>query len=227
MLPTRSSRLPAFLALVLASGACLGAAAGIPTNWVCPPGQIHANGTRNCTLPVTQQTAYRPHSAPVEPSGGFEAADASPPYRSSDAPRHVAYRYNRELDFDEAAGFSQFLSPDCARLEEASRTAWSRGLSRETQQSLQIEFRRKCSDELREAQNRYWQLQRQRQEMGQVREQRQQRADERSAQEVQNCREMADVIALKERRVAQMTPNDLQNLERFRQNYLKRCQFIK
>lgn len=117
----------------------------------------------------------------------------------------------------------KYLGPECASINEAIRTGPSRGVRRDVIQSLNEEYRAKCSfedqDARKQAQDDSARHVRARlAERDSLKSQRQQ-AEVRSAQ----CLGMKDVIGLKRKRESQLNETEVQALRNLEQAYNQRC----
>jgi hypothetical protein len=117
----------------------------------------------------------------------------------------------------------KYLSPQCASISEAIRTAPSRGVRGDAIAGLHEEYRQKCQVEDQEARRQHGQdvaedYQRQRAERtaaANERKQAQARADQ--------CTGMRDVIATKRAREASLNPTEVDALRALERAYNERC----
>jgi len=115
-----------------------------------------------------------------------------------------------------------FLSGDCRSLNDALRTAPSRGLTSESMNSLHREWNQRCEEDDRDARRRFYEQQR---------DGRKARADEKkveaavvaqNAAKKQQCDEMLRILTNKRRRT-DLNDGEKADLQRFESNYRERC----
>ncbi len=119
--------------------------------------------------------------------------------------------------------YAQYLNAGCAQLEEAIRTAPSRGVRGDTLQGLNEEFRTRCNEDVQEAQRKFYQARR---EQSQQRDdQRQKLAAEQAEQRRQDeqCANMRAVIADKRAAMATLDARQKELLQQMQENYNQRC----
>ncbi|HPG78238.1 MAG TPA: hypothetical protein PK756_06190 [Piscinibacter sp.] len=122
-----------------------------------------------------------------------------------------------------AQGHVKYLSPACADISEAIRTAPARGVRGDVVTGLHEEYREKCSLEDQDARRQLRQDEQmqqsekvaQRDSIANERAQAQQRADQ--------CAGMRDVIALKRSREKQLNETEVAALRSLEGNYNSRC----
>jgi hypothetical protein len=116
-----------------------------------------------------------------------------------------------------------YLSPRCQQLQDAMRTARTRGLNHMTQGELQVEWQRQCSeneiDARRQARDVRQTKDRQRQEA--VATEHRERADAQRQRE--QCAELRGALAKRKSREALMSEGERGDLRRFESNYQERC----
>jgi hypothetical protein len=122
------------------------------------------------------------------------------------APEHLAY-----------------LSPECAQLNDAIRTAPARGLKYDVIGELQNEYRRKCSDDERNAYQQLSQQKRGERDARQSQMNAQQQQATEAARNREQCGELLRILTAKRRQEAGMTPGEKADLQRFQANYEQRC----
>ena len=123
----------------------------------------------------------------------------------------------------QAQGHVKYLSPACADISEAIRTAPARGVRGDVVTGLHEEYREKCSLEDQDARRQLRQDEQmqqsekvaQRDSIANERAQAQQRADQ--------CAGMRDVIALKRSREKQLNETEVAALRSLEGNYNSRC----
>jgi hypothetical protein len=117
----------------------------------------------------------------------------------------------------------QYLSPECAQMNDAMRTANARGVGHAVQRDLHTEYQRKCAEDDGEARRQVYQ---------DKSAQREARRDERSARanekahtqrEREQCYEMLRILHAKRQRAATLTAGEQGDLQRFEENYNARC----
>lgn len=115
-----------------------------------------------------------------------------------------------------------FMSGDCRSLNDALRTAPSRGLTSESMSNLHREWNQRCQEDDRDARRRYYEQQR---------DGRKARADEKkveatvvaqNAARKQQCDEMLRILSNKRRRT-DLNDGEKADLQRFESNYRERC----
>ena len=123
---------------------------------------------------------------------------------------------------EQAPDTLKYLSPRCASLNDAIRTAPARGLKHEAISAMNREYRQLCPDEEGEAKSK---LSRER------REDKQQRAEaskadqqdrERTAIQAQQCGESKRILFAKRART-DLSAGEKADLQRFEDNYRSRC----
>lgn len=135
-----------------------------------------------------------------------------PPPRYEPPPPRVA----------EAPSTLRYLSPRCASLSDAIRTAPARGLQYDTIRQLQQEYNRECSENESEARSRLSQERR-----DQKQQQNEARAlskaeQERASIRAQQCGESKRILVTKRART-DLTDGEKADLKRFEENFLARC----
>lgn len=189
------------LEVVVAVAACLAATLAQAQAHRCSNGAAVYYSDRPCSgPPPTRLNAY-----------GGSRATAQPPYapqlpRAGKVQDHVKY-----------------LSPACADISEAIRTAPARGVRGDVVSQLHEEYRDKCSIEDQDARRQQHQddQQAQRQKLAQrdnaanERQQAQQRADQ--------CNGMREVIALKRSRESRLNETEVAALRSLESTFNARC----
>ena len=122
----------------------------------------------------------------------------------------------------EAPAYIARMSPRCASLHDALRTANARGLQADTVRTMRKDYQNECAEDEREAQSAFA---RERGDQAQARRQaevaRLQAADQTRAHE-ERCGESRRILAVKKRR-ADLTEAEKAELQRFEQNVRARC----
>jgi hypothetical protein len=175
-------------------------------------------------LPAAAQGVYRCVTA-----GGTYLSDrpctagAPAPLRAIGPPpqRPVAPSYIPPVG--KAPEHLTYLSPACASLNDAIRTAPARGLKGQAINDLRAEYGRKCSEDESEAMQR---LSRERNDERVAR--RNERAEQQaqqaqSAREREQCQELLRILHAKRQRFAAMTSGEQADFSRSEANYHARC----
>lgn len=122
-----------------------------------------------------------------------------------------------------AADILPYLSPRCAELNEAIRTAPARGVRHDGQNQLRDEYRQKCSDEDEEARRRVSAARSaSREAMAQAR-QSEQVQKQLSEQEQARCTELLRILNNKRQRVQEMSEGEKGDLQRSEAAFKERC----
>jgi hypothetical protein len=122
-----------------------------------------------------------------------------------------------------AQEYVKYLGSGCASIIEAIRTGPARGVRFDVVRALQEEYTQKCSLEDQDARSQ-WQQEKSQQlqikisERDQARNERQQ-----SSLKADQCASIRDVIALKRRREAQLSPTEVTALRDLEKTYNERC----
>lgn len=192
---TRSS------AALLLAACCAGAWAQRTVNRCVVGGQVVLSDKPCNAGGATQLTAIGPQAQPRTQS-------MPPSYQPGlpRAPEHLRY-----------------LSPECAQLNDAIRTAPSRGIGYATIGELRAEYGRKCSEDESQAQmQRYQDESRQRQDRQAAR-----RAEQAEVAAVQRqreqCAQLQEVLQSRRRREATLNDADRAALARSQASYDARC----
>ena len=116
-----------------------------------------------------------------------------------------------------------YLSPECAQLNDALRTASTRGVGHAVQRDLQLEYQNKCGEDDRYARQQLANAQTAERE-GQ-RKEREARASAKALtqREREQCHEMLRILHGKRQRMGSMTEGEQGDLQRFEANYNARC----
>jgi hypothetical protein len=161
--------------------------------------------TYRCTNGTTRYYSDKPC-----PSGDLRligpSSDPSPTASSRSSWR--SYQ-NHDVTVARAPEHMKYLNGACAQLNDAIRTAPSRGVGRSVISDLRNEYERKCSEEDRDARVQLWQ------DADQARSQRRAEQAMRRGQvaeaqaKAQNCDAMRDVIQSRRRRLDTMTSKEV------------------
>lgn len=127
------------------------------------------------------------------------------------------------LTVSRAPDYLQYLSPACASLHDAIRTASSRGIGVQTQLDLRTEYQAKCSEEdaaarRRDAEDKSAQRD---QRKAEVVAQQTQRSEAAATRE--QCNEMLRILHERKKRWDAMSAGERSDLQRFEANYRDRC----
>jgi hypothetical protein len=122
----------------------------------------------------------------------------------------------------EAPSTLSYLSPRCASLSDAIRTAPSRGLKYDTIRQLQQEYSRECSEDESEARSRLSQERRDQKQQQKEAMALTKAEQERASIRAQQCGESKRILVTKRART-DLTDGEKADLKRFEENYLARC----
>lgn len=151
------------------------------------------------------------------PQGGFQS------YGATERERQTVPRSSSLPGPGRAPDHLSHLSPECAQLNDAIRTAPSRGVGYSTQRELREEYQAKCSDDdsaARQALNRERNEKRQAARDEKVQ---QQVARQRSEASRAQCDELLRILAQRRKRYETMTPGERADHDRSEGNYIERC----
>ncbi|RYY89389.1 MAG: DUF4124 domain-containing protein [Chitinophagaceae bacterium] len=157
--------------------------------------------TYRCTNGTTRYYSDKPC-----PSGDLRFMG---PSGDSSSSRSSYRNYHNPEAVVRAPEHMKYLSGECAQLNDAIRTAPTRGIGRGVINELRMEYDRKCGDEDRDARSQL------RDDADQIRSQR--RADQAAKQralleadaKAEQCNAMRDVIQSRRRRLDTMAPRDV------------------
>lgn len=176
--------------------------------------------TYRCTAPDgSVQYADRPcgqTAAPIAPTVGGVGPSRyqPPPPRTSSLNTTAAPR---------APEYAVHLPPDCAQLEEASRTAYQRGLRGDTLRSVQNDFETKCEVQRCRAQERVSEERNERERQYRDRRQEERKAEDERGKTAQQCDQMRSVIADRRAAVAAMDARQKELLHTLQDQYNRSC----
>lgn len=122
----------------------------------------------------------------------------------------------------EAPSTLRYLSPRCASLSDAIRTAPARGLKYDTIRQLQQEYSRECSEDESEARSRLSQERRDQKQQQKEAMALTKAEQERASIRAQQCGESKRILFSKRART-DLTDGEKAELKRFEENYLARC----
>lgn len=145
-------------------------------------------------------TSYGPVQEPVRPT----APTINMPLRR--APEH-----------------QQYMSAHCAQLNDAVRTAPSRGLRGQTLQDLVDTYRRDCAEEESNAAQQLYRSRQDAKEAARARQSAEQAARDQQQLQREQCDEMQRILHAKRQRQDSMTDGQKADLQRFQDSYTQRC----
>ena len=185
-----------FLALVLGlASATSGVVA--QTRYTCSSGSGYYQSSQPCSGSTSGLVYY----GPITEQPRYEA----PQPKVGQAPDHLLY-----------------LSPRCAALNDAIRTAPARGLKYDTISQMRSEYNRECADNESEARSRVSKERReQKQQLEGVQVQAKQQ-QERTELQQQQCGESKRILYAKRART-DLSDGEKADLKRFEENYRSRC----
>jgi len=117
----------------------------------------------------------------------------------------------------------QYLSPACAQLNDAIRTAPARGVGHATQAELREEYQRKCSEDERAAYQQLGQAKAQQRDQARAEQAAQRQEKDRELTSREQCSEMLRILHERRKRVDTMTDGERGDFQRFEANYTARC----
>lgn len=194
--------MPAVLAAVLGTAAAAGADA--QTLYRCNNGGSTYVSDRPC--------------GPGLP-GKFGSIGPEPERRHAPAPTYHA-------PVDRAPDHLPYLSPACASINDAIRTAPARGLRSASIQELHQEYRQKCDEDEQAARQRLSQ-----DKLAQRNERRAQQAAQQAQQarlvaEREQCHELLRILHGKRKQLETMNAGEKADFQRFESNYNSRCKTL-
>jgi hypothetical protein len=130
---------------------------------------------------------------------------------------------NYAAPLPKAADHLVYLSAECASLNEALRTAPSRGLRGQALADLHGTYREKCSDEDDEARRKLRQRKSAERSERQAEQTAQQQAQAQVALGKEQCHEMLRILHGKRQRTDALTDGERRDLQRFEASYQERC----
>jgi hypothetical protein len=173
----------------------------------------HAQSMHRCTDGGKAYWSDRPCSA----NGATRITTYGP------APARPSYSAHSSSRLQKAPEYQNYLSAECASLNDAIRTARTRGVGYDTQQDLRDEYRRKCSEDEREAYKQLHEAEKQRRTEASNQRVAQQQERAQATATLEQCREMGRIVAERRKRVEAMTPGEKGDFERFQANFSERC----
>ncbi|OWQ47733.1 hypothetical protein CDL60_10045 [Roseateles noduli] len=175
--------------------------------------------TYRCAAPDgSVQYADRPcgqTATPVAPTVG-----GAGPLRNVPTPRPSS---QTATAMPKAPEYAAYLPPDCAQLEEASRTSYQRGLRGDTLRSVQNDFETKCEAQRRRAQERVSEERSERERQYRDRRQEERAAEAERGKTAQQCEQMRSVIADRRASGATMDARQKELLHTLQDNFNRSC----
>jgi len=185
--------------------AAVGAQAQMQYNCRTSNGTIYQS-TQPCgSLPGSTTTGRSSGVTYYGPSDNDRPRYQPPPPSIGEAPQHLKY-----------------MSPRCASLHDAMRTARARGLTGDTISEMRRNYQGECGENEREA---YTMLSQERGDQYQAKradQQAERQAKERTALQQQQCGESKRILITKRART-DLNEGEKAELQRFEQNYRERC----
>lgn len=117
----------------------------------------------------------------------------------------------------------QYLSAQCAEMNDAVRTGPTRGLKSAAMAELVTNYRLRCAEDEQQAYQKMSQARNDERNQRKTALAAQSAEQERARLSVDQCNEMLGILAGKRRRVATMSPGEQRDLELFESNYKARC----
>lgn len=175
----------------------------------CPSGNGYVYSDRPCggNLGVMGGDSTRP-------STGSSTGSSSSSYSPS--------RYDRSTGIDPAPEHYAFLSPTCQQLNDALRTARTRGLKFNTIAELRDEWERRCSDDEMDARKRLRDKKRDDKTQRDTQRASVEQEKARGQMEQQQCAELLRILTAKRRRT-DLGPGEQADLQRSEASYQARC----
>jgi hypothetical protein len=152
------------------------------------------------------------------PANGHTKISAYGPARENTSPRQG---YTPPVQ--KAPDHLQYLSPACAQINDAMRTASARGVGHATQAELREEYQRKCSDDESDARRRVSQERRDQREQHRAQQKAEQQEKAHQTTSREQCHEMLRILAERRKRLDAMTEGERGDFKRFEENYKGRC----
>jgi hypothetical protein len=150
------------------------------------------------------------------------------PQRSGDAPVYYgpASDGGAQHSFTPGVGHApewiSQMSPRCAALNDALRTAPARGLASATVAEMSRNYQRECADNESEARNQWSRDRGEKRTLANNEAELQRRSMERGKLQQQQCDESKRILVTKKRRT-DLTEGERGDLQRFEANYHQRC----
>ena len=178
-----------------------------------PVTAIHAQVTYRCEVQGRQVLSDRP----CAPGAHTNLSGYGP------TQREVPARPLQPGSVGRAPDHLQYLSAECAQLNDAMRTANARGVGHQVQRDLRTEYQSRCADDDSEARRQVWQDKSAARQA--KRDERDARANEKAQtqREREQCHEMLRILHGKRQRKDTLTAGEQADLQRFEENYNARC----
>lgn len=129
---------------------------------------------------------------------------------------------SRIAKIDQAPDTLKYLSPRCASLNDAIRTAPARGLKYETISEMRKEYEQQCSDNEKDAHDQMSRERRENKKQMTEASKADQADRERANIQAQQCGESKRILFAKRART-DLTAGEKADLQRFEENYRSRC----
>jgi hypothetical protein len=122
-----------------------------------------------------------------------------------------------------APDYLQYLSANCATLNDAVRTGPARGLKSQAMSDLHNEYRAKCAEEDADARRQVQQDRRAQGNERRAQQMTQQAEQQRVVTSREQCNELLRILASKRQKLDTMNAGERADHERFEANYNARC----
>jgi hypothetical protein len=139
------------------------------------------------------------------------------------APQYPTYNQNLTPSMGQAPDILPYLSPVCAQMNDAVRTGPTRGLKSAAMSELMTNYRRQCGEDEQLAYQRLSEAKKDQREQRTQAQRSVTAEQQRALLSVEQCSQMLGTLASRRKRVAAMTPGELQDLDLFETNYKARC----
>jgi hypothetical protein len=159
---------------------------------------------RPCVSAPAQLGSYGPQQQAQPRYGGAQSTSYQPPLQR--APEHLKH-----------------MSGECARLNEAIRTAPSRGLRYDVIRELRDEYAGKCREEEWDARAQQNQDERRERQAREARQHTERAGREAQARQREQCGQLQEVLQARRRNLDTMTEGDRAALARTQASYDERC----
>lgn len=192
---------------------CLHMALGVATMFACT-----ANASAQAMYRCTSGSSAYYSDKPCSNTGKLGVMAAAPTRQER---QQIDRSYTPPLP--KAADHLGFLSGECASLNEAVRTAPSRGLRGQALADLHAAYRDKCGDEDDEARRKLRQRKSAERDERRAEQSAQQQAQAQVALGKEQCHEMLRILHGKRQRIEAMTDGERRDLQLFEASYNERC----
>ena len=122
----------------------------------------------------------------------------------------------------EAPDYISYMSPYCAGLHDALRTAAARGLVHTTVAEMRKNYQRECAENEGEARQKFSRERGEKRQVARIEQDAQNRAVERTKLQEQQCGESKRILVTKKART-DLNEGEKADLQRFEANYRARC----